>query len=133
MDAHATVSHRRSRRSTLINRHNIWLLKRATTYFKRELPCDRWRLFMKTAHANLPSVRFRQAKGTGQLLSKIRPISLGLPALFKLDSTGETTQKRTDLFFSGQFDNTSTVRQAGINELLSCERMGGFSIFQTNA
>ena len=37
-----------------------FLLSRCRLYFKRELPPDHWRLFMGTAHPNLPSRRFRQ-------------------------------------------------------------------------
>src|SRR5262249_15154743 len=45
----------------VINRNNFFLLDRCRIYFKRELPPDRWRLFLKTGHANLPTPRFREA------------------------------------------------------------------------
>src|SRR5438552_13675991 len=33
-----------------IHRHNVFLLDRATLFFKRELPTDHWRVFMRTIH-----------------------------------------------------------------------------------
>src|SRR5579859_4992184 len=38
----------------VINRDNLFLLDRCDLYFKRELPVHHWRVFLKTAHANLP-------------------------------------------------------------------------------
>jgi hypothetical protein len=61
----------------LINRNNFFLLDCCRVYFKRELPPDRWRLFLKTGHANLPTPRFRLSKRQQARIAKLRPISLG--------------------------------------------------------
>jgi glycosyltransferase involved in cell wall biosynthesis len=101
----------------LINAHNISLLRRSTLYFKRELSIDRWRLFMKTAHANLPSIRFRGRSSIGNHIDKLRPISLGLPPDYPIDEDVSDSPKTTDIFFAGQIDHTSTHRQRALAEL----------------
>ena len=63
----------------VINRNNFFLLDRCRLYFKRELPPDRWRVFLKTGHANLPTPRFRAIARYRARIDKLRPISLGLP------------------------------------------------------
>jgi hypothetical protein len=100
----------------VINRDNLFLMDRCALWFKRELPVDHWRVFQKTAHANLPTPRFRsQAKMEGWI-AKLRPLSIGL----SLESEGllPTPQlKQTDIFFLGQVSGSSTVRARGIAEL----------------
>ena len=65
--------------SPFIFRHNQFLLDRATLFFKRELPVDRWRVFMRTVHERLPTPRFRMLEKQRRRVAKLRPISLGLP------------------------------------------------------
>src|SRR6202022_862497 len=65
--------------SPFIFRHNGFLLDRATLLFKRELPADHWRVFMRTVHERLPTPRFRMLDKHRRRVAKLRPISLGLP------------------------------------------------------
>lgn len=101
----------------LINRSNLFLLDRCTAYFKRELPADRWRVFLKTAHANLPSHRFRLQDRYTERLAKIRPLSLGLPMGRDISSMPYDLPKTSDIFFAGRVDGSSWVRRTGIEEL----------------
>lgn len=107
-----------------INRDRFFLLSRCQTYFKRELPPDHWRLFMGTAHPNLPTRRFRSQSSHRQDLAKIRPLPLGLP----LESRGllpiTAPEKTADVFFAGDTEHSSTVRSAGMQELMALRERG---------
>jgi hypothetical protein len=107
----------------LINTSNVFLLKQCRRYFKRELPVDRWRTFLKTAHANLPTPRFRRSASYSALLDKVRPISLGLPAGRDIVFPA-STEKTTDVFFAGLVDGSSSVRPRGMRELLALGKRG---------
>ncbi|MEZ5786293.1 MAG: glycosyltransferase [Xanthobacteraceae bacterium] len=108
----------------VINRSNFFLLDRCTVYFKRELPPDRWRLFLKTGHANLPTPRFRHNDGYRAWLDKLRPISLGLPLATPEPFPVGCADKTTDLFFAGRTDASSSVRQRGLAELKALREQG---------
>jgi Glycosyl transferases group 1 len=107
-----------------INRDRLYLLSRCRLYFKRELPPDRWRLFMGTAHPNIPTRRFRSQSRYRTDLEKIRPLPLGLP----LDSRGllpiTATEKTVDVFFAGDTESSSTLRASGMRELLALRERG---------
>jgi len=107
-----------------IKTDRMFLLSRCKHYFKRELPPDHWRLFMGTAHANLPSRRFRQQPRYRDAIAKIRPLSLGLP----LESRGllpiDAREKTADVFFVGDTESSSTVRAAGMREIAALRERG---------
>lgn len=109
----------------VIQRSHVFLLDRSRAYFKRELPPDYWRLFLKTTHANLPTPRFRRSERQKRRIEKIRPISLGLPADFAPPPSPE--EKTTDIFFAGQVQNTSFVRERGSAELMTL-RADGYKV-----
>src|SRR5262245_45578225 len=69
-----------------IPRQHVFLLDRATIYFKRELPVDHWRVFAGTLHWQVPTPRFRSIEKHKRRIEKLRPISLGLP--LGLDRSG---------------------------------------------
>lgn len=108
----------------LINRNNFFLLDRCRVYFKRELPPDRWRLFLKTGHANLPTPRFRLSKQQQARIAKLRPISLGLPLAAPTPLPVEAAEKSVDIFFAGKIDGSSLIRQRGLGELLALRERG---------
>ncbi|HJS07934.1 MAG TPA: glycosyltransferase [Pirellulales bacterium] len=107
-----------------IKHDRFFLLSRCQLYFKRELPPDRWRLFMGTAHANVPSPRFRQRSPLRDNIAKFRPLPLGLPS----DGHGvlplAAREKTTDVFFAGDTQNSSTVRSSGMLELAALRERG---------
>jgi hypothetical protein len=107
----------------LINRSNLFLLERCQLYFKRELPIDRWRVFLKTAHANLPTYRFRRLPRWERLVEKLRPISLGLP-MMPQPSYPQGSEKTSDIFFAGQVEASSWVRKVGAEELANLSQAG---------
>lgn len=107
----------------LINRNNFFLLDRCRIYFKRELPPDRWRLFMKVGHANLPPKRFRMSARYGARIDKLRPISIGLTHDVLRLQPG-LVEKSTDVFFAGTIDGSSSVRKKGLPELLALRERG---------
>jgi hypothetical protein len=105
-----------------INRADLFLLSRCKYYFKRELPPDRWRLFTKTAHGELPTRRFRRQSPLRHFIDKMRPISLGLPSVARLPTT--ELDKTADVFVSGGSGDTSTVRNAGMGEMVALRERG---------
>lgn len=107
-----------------IGTDRLFLLDRCKFYFKRELPPDRWRLFMGTAHDNLPSRRFRQQPRYRAMIEKVRPLSLGLPTESRGLLPVEAADKTSDIFFAGDTKNSSTVRASGIGELIALRDRG---------
>ena len=107
----------------LIDSANLFLLKRCKLYFKRELPVDRWRVFLRTAHVNLPTYRFRRKPHWAALVEKLRPISLGLP-LGHPESFPQSAGKTADLFFAGRVEGSSWVRKVGMAELEALRAQG---------
>jgi hypothetical protein len=101
----------------IINRSNFFLLDHCRCYFKRELPVDRWRVFLKTGHANLPTPRFRRLQRYQRRLAKLEPLSLGLPMLQQSLLPERPMEKAVDIFFSGRIDGSSSIRSRGLAEL----------------
>ena len=95
----------------------LLLLDRCHAYFKRELPVDRWRVFLKTAHANLPTPRFRRLQRYQGRLAKLEPLSLGLPTIEDRLLPERSMGKFVDVFFSGRIANSSSIRTRGLAEL----------------
>jgi Glycosyl transferases group 1 len=112
----------------LINRNNFFLLDRCRVYFKRELPPDRWRLFLKTGHANLPTPRLRGDPHYQARIAKLRPISLGLPLSAPTPFPFEPTEKSVDIFFAGRIEGSSFLRRRGMSELLALREQHGIVI-----
>jgi hypothetical protein len=108
----------------LIKRNNVFLLDRCTRFFKRELPADRWRLFLKTAHASLPTPRFRKIRRYADGLEKVRPLSLGIPMYAADPFATPRMEKTADIFFAGRVEASSWVRQTGMKELLALRARG---------
>src|SRR5262245_36202939 len=102
------------------NRH---LLEAATIYFKRELPADRWRLFMRGG--KVPTLRYRLARQNDKL-TRIRPISLGIPdSMLALEAQPPApVSKDIDVFFAGRLSGSSTVRERGADELAQLSSRG---------
>jgi len=107
----------------LINRNNFFLLDRCCLYFKRELPPDRWRLFMKTGHENLPTARFRKSERYLARIGKLRPISIGVQPSAQ-PFPAPSFEKSTDIFFAGTVEATSSVRKQGLSELYALRERG---------
>ncbi len=108
----------------IINRNNFFLLDRCRLYFKRELPPDRWRVFLKTAHANLPTPRFRELTHNQARIDKLRPISLGVPLSAPSPFPALPTRKTSDIFFAGRIKGSSFIRQKALSELLALRERG---------
>ena len=107
-----------------ISMSNLHLLDNATTWFHRELPVDRWQVFMRTGHHSVPTHRYRQHWRHRQRIDKIRPISLG-PALGTEQSfPSEPRPKTVDIFFAGRTEGSSTVREHGVAQLKKLQQNG---------
>jgi hypothetical protein len=111
----------------VINRNNFFLLDCCRVYFKRELPQDRWRVFLKTGHPNLPTPRFRDIPLNQARIAKLQPISLGLP-LSTPTPLPEPTEKSVDIFFAGRIEGSSFLRPRGMFELLALREQHGVVI-----
>jgi hypothetical protein len=103
-----------------IQASNLALLDRSAVYFKRELPADRWRAFFKTRHWDLPGARFRRQARWRRRIGKLSPLSLGLEQV----PAFEPAEKTADIFFAGVVHPNSTVRAAGVAELLALRAEG---------
>jgi hypothetical protein len=112
-----------------IERGNLFLLDKATLYFKRELPMDHWQVFARTGHRRVPTPRFRDVERNRERIAKLRPISLGLPlsTAERLAVSPPSAEKTIDVFFAGRIHNSSTVRQRGFEELVAL-REDGYAI-----
>jgi glycosyltransferase involved in cell wall biosynthesis len=109
--------------SPSILRCNLHLLKVATLYFKRELPPDRWQLFLHSGKT--PTPRYRRASSYRAALSRIRPLSLGLPDhMLAHQSMVPSVKKDIDIFFAGRLSFSSTVRERGAPELAQLSNEG---------
>ena len=107
----------------VIKRCNLFLLDCATLYFKRELPIDHWKVFLRTDHHGVPTPRYRLRPRNRSRIEKLAPLSLGL----KIGSEGHfppRTGKSIDIFYAGRVEGSSTVRQAGLGELASLAAHG---------
>jgi len=112
----------------LINRDNLFLLDRCALWFKRELPVDRWRVFLKTAHANLPTPRFRAEARRAAWTQKLRPLSLGLPIGFEGLPPAPAPPKTADVFFAGRVAGSSWIRPRGLSELTALATTEGLRL-----
>jgi hypothetical protein len=110
--------------SPLINHHDFALLDRARAYFKRELPTDHWRVFLKTAHANLPTPRLRRGERFRARVARLRPISLGIRFDRFAKLVRDERPKSADVFFAGIVANNSTVRERGLAQLQALAAAG---------
>jgi hypothetical protein len=93
-----------------IGRHNFHLLDTCRFFFKRELPADRWQVFFKSGHWDLPGSRWRKKRRNQRRIEKLRPISLGAGGLQNME-WGTGLKKATDVFYSGDLfwrDNFSS-------------------------
>lgn len=98
-----------------IFRHNIFLFDRCQVYFKRELPIDKWHVFYRSGHRNLPTANFRSKARWRRRMDQIAPLGVGTvqPTLDRaLAQFG--TEKQTDLFFAGTTFATNRVREEGV-------------------
>jgi len=108
----------------VINRNNLFLLDRADLYFKRELPADHWRVFLKTAHPNLPTPRFRTRPRNVARIAKLRPLSIGLPLDAPELLNFPPLEKRSDVFFAARVEGSSSLRAPGLAELRALQAAG---------
>jgi hypothetical protein len=108
----------------LINTNNLFLLDRSRFYFKRELPADNWQVFQKTAHRNSPTPRFRNSSRQRDRVSKLRPLPLGIPTTRVQMLPIDSQPKKSDIFFAGLIDGSSTVRKRGLSELVALRERG---------
>jgi hypothetical protein len=111
----------------VIDRSNAFLLDRATAWFKRELPLDHWQVFTGTLHWRVPTPRFRSDPRQRARIAKLRPMTLGVPFPVlerPLPSPLPAAEKTADVFFAGRVQGSSTVRERGLDELMSLRAEG---------
>ncbi len=105
-----------------VARCNLFLLDRATLYFKRELPADHWLVFAGTLHWRVPTPRFRALKQNRTRIAKLRPISLGASpaAVMRMEPLPMPCEKTIDVFFAGRLGAAATVRERGFESSGNC-------------
>lgn len=104
--------------------HNLPLLDRALLCFKRELPADRDRVFMRAKAPALPEPTARASAVFAARIAKLRPISVGLSEAVLRAAPAKPAEKTSDIFFAGEIRGSSTVRRAGADELNRLESRG---------
>lgn len=104
-----------------VGAHAFRLMDRATLWFKRELPVDRFGVLQGTAHPRLPTARLRNSPRWIGRLAKLRPI--GLPDFAAPPDPGARV-KRADLFFVGAVEGNSTERPRGLAEVRRLHERG---------
>ena len=104
-----------------IGRHAFHLIDVGRGYFKRELTADKWQVFFKSGHANLPGLRWRRKPKNVKRMANLRPLSYGSPNLV---TKGAPAKKTTDVFFAGAVDGNSTVRSDNIAEVRALRDKG---------
>ncbi|WP_375460816.1 glycosyltransferase [uncultured Enterovirga sp.] len=97
-----------------IHARDLALLGGCVRYFKRELPPNPVTAFR-------PSLR--RSWLTSQL-TKLQPISLGLPADVIREAPAVVPEKSTDVFFAGSLEHAPAVRGAGVAQLESLASAG---------
>jgi hypothetical protein len=108
--------------------HHFFLLDKARSYLKRELPFDHWKVFYGSGHRRLPGKTFRSKKRWLDRMRKIRPIGLGLPnGQVKAASSVFGAEKKSDVFFAGTVSGNSSVRSDALG-LLGDLRSAGFKV-----
>lgn len=111
-----------------IHPSDLPLLRACRLYFKRELPADRWRLLIGALASGENHIAVRASQRYRALISKLYPLSLGLPLVETRHSIPvHEIQKTTDLFFAGSFEARSWVRTTGMAELQAL-RADGVSV-----
>lgn len=99
-----------------VERHNFWLFSRCRAYFKRELPPDVGKVFVKTAHPHVPTARVRRGRFFQEAVGKLRPLSLGVGDEKARRMAALGGEKTADVFFAGALGN-STIRTRGAERL----------------
>lgn len=108
-----------------VQRHHIFVLDRVRYYFKRELPVDKWNVFYRTCHRSLPTRNFRSKPNWQRRIARLRPIGLAtMPDVIEGGRRQFGLEKKTDIFFAGQVENTSTVRSEGIVRFIRLAERG---------
>jgi hypothetical protein len=100
-----------------IQPHNQFLLDHACFYFKSNLPTDRWLVFHRSGHPDMPATSFRSRGRNRRRVEKLCPISLGVSDLDGILNLPENPQKTVDCFVSLAVANSSTVRVEGLRQL----------------
>jgi hypothetical protein len=109
----------------VIMSHNVPWLDRCRAYFKRELPADHWKAFLRTGGRRLPSARFRRSARMQARVAKLRPISLGLaPDRVAAIAACGPREKTVDVFFAGHVESSSTVRVEGLTQVEGLRQIG---------
>jgi glycosyltransferase involved in cell wall biosynthesis len=107
----------------IIYRHNLRLCDRCAVYFKRELPADHTRLFLRSRAPALPTESERRDATMAARLARLQPISLGL-SHERVAAAPGAAHKEVDIFFAGQSIGSSIVRKRGLEELKELARLG---------
>ena len=108
----------------IIHPTNLLLLDRALLCFKRELPADHARAFLRTRAPALPTPQARTTAPLSGRMAKLRPISIGLAANVLAATPPRPPARTADVFFAGEIEGRSTLRVAGIAELKGLVRHG---------
>lgn len=110
--------------SHLIRSCDHYLWDRSVAWFKRELPLDRWRVFMRKSQDSYPTLRFRKQPRNRERIAKLYPIPLGHKIGIEADFPTSIQPKTSDVFWSGLTEGSSYVREQGLKQLNKLKALG---------
>ncbi len=103
---------------------DTFLFDNCDAWFKRELPVDKWQVFMRTHHYGLPTTRYRRKEKNRSRMNKLQPLPLGV-MLDKADQfPAAQSEKTSDIFFAGSVHGSSSVREDGLQSMRCLQQMG---------
>lgn len=107
-----------------VGRSALSLIDKASVFFKRELPVDRWQVLCGTVHRHIPTLRYRHDEAWIRRIDKLRPMTH--PQFFSGCEvpTDRFPEKTSDIFFAGTVKGNSTVRSDGLRELEALRERG---------
>jgi hypothetical protein len=100
---------------TTVSRPALKLLDRSIAYFKRELPFDPAKALFDVVPRYRTHKRIMTSKFLARNVSKLRPISIGVPEDTVRLALATSSEKSVDVFFAGRMN--SVLRQRGVEQL----------------
>jgi len=111
------------RDTMLIAQENFFLFRYVRCFFKREIPQNRWQVFLATTPKNGDVSNIRRQAFFQTAMAKVRPLPLHIGPETYSFSQVSPEEKRVDIFYAGENPKT-TVRTDGVPVLRELERLG---------
>jgi len=112
-----------TRDTMLISQENFFLFPHVRCFFKREIPQNRWHVFLATTPKNGDVSNIRRQPFFQHALAKVRPLPLHVgPETYSFSEVSRE-EKQVDIFYAGENPKT-TVRTDGVILLKELRHFG---------